>query len=330
MHNVNIAVIDTGVDIHSVYDDKKIIIDNKIQSEYFRNNIMDENGHGTCCINTILLKAKNVNILPIKIYDDEGKTSTYFLLDVLEKLIDSNIDLINISSSSNNCSCENEINSVCNELNKKGKIVICSQSNNYMDKPSIPTKFKSVFGVKGSKNIFKDEHYYYNKNKELQIRGNSKYRFIKGLNGYITYFGYNSRLSSVITGEIANIMTEIESKNLVEIEKELIKRSLCNEKIDISMNCLDDINLIDSINKKHILYNILDIINDNFATKTVEVSSIAKYSIFNELTNINKYNAYDFLTKINNKFKINIDYKNIYLYELANINLLVRLIESYV
>lgn len=324
MSNINIAIIDTGIDISSVYDDKKIIIDNKIQSDYFRNNVIDENGHGTCCINTILLKSKNVNIFPIKIYNEEGRTSTYFLLDVLEKLIDSNIDLINISSSSNDCTYENEINSVCNELNKKGKIVICSQSNNYMDRPCIPTKFKSVVGVKGDKNIFKDEHYYYNKDRELQMIGNSNYRFIKGLNGSITDFGGNSRLSSVITGEIANIMTEIESKNLVEIENELIKRSLCNENIDISMN------LIDSINKKHILYNILDIINDNFATKTVEVSSIENYSIFSDETNINKYNAYDFLTKINNNFKINIDYKNTYLYELENINLLVSLIERYV
>jgi hypothetical protein len=330
MKNINIAVIDTGVDINSIYNKKNIIIDKKIQPDYFEKSVSDENGHGTCCINTILMKSKNINIFPVKIYNEEGRTSSYFLLEALEKLIPSNIDLINISASSENCSCENEMNLVCDELNRKGKVVICSQSNNYMCKPCIPTKFKSVIGVNGDEKIFKDEHYFYSKDREFQISGNSKYRLIKGLNGHITDFGGNSRLSSIITGEVANIMIEIGSKNLEQIENKLIEKSLFNEKVKNNITNLNYRILMDNITKNYIINNILDVINDNFAIKTVDISLLEKYFVFNESTNINKHNAYNFLSKINNKFKIEIDYRSIYLYELANINLLVNLIASYI
>ncbi|MDX5709086.1 hypothetical protein SIK39_16700, partial [Clostridioides difficile] len=53
---------------------------------------------------------------------------------------------------------------------------------------------------------------------------------------------------------------------------------------------------------------------------------VSEYSLFNNLTCIGNYNAYNFLTILNKEFNISIDYKEVYLYQLENLDMAVDLI----
>lgn len=61
----------------------------------------------------------------------------------------------------------------------------------------------------------------------------------------------------------------------------------------------------------------------------MKLPDIKKYGIINNLTNIGLYNAYEFLEYINNEFSIDINYKDIYIYNLSDLNLLKIIIRKY-
>lgn len=316
MSKVKIAIIDTGLDLYDdeicefVKFDRNIQI-NKFEDEY--NNLEDLNGHGTLCAKTILSICKNAEIYPVKVFDDYGKTSSLKLIEVLTNLAKSDIKVINISASSISSQYASEMSYVCKELYKKGKIIICSHNNDKKVKSSIPTSFKEVIGVKGIDYIYSDRDYTYNPNNEIQMYANSKDCFIK-FKDNITHFGKNSRSAAIASGIVGNILTNDINISFEELEKELIKGSIKSKPKSQFSKIKNNSKQI-KIEEK-----LLEIINREFSHSSVDLKLIQKYSLFNNLTNIGRYNAYEFLSKINNEFNIDIDYKEVFLYELQDLN----------
>lgn len=317
MNNIKIAVLDTGLDMEDNEIKEFCTFNKDIQLEIPNINtqyMSDSNGHGTLVSKTIVNVCNNVEIFPVKIFNKSGRTSSDNTIVALNKILYSDIKLINISASTFDYTYENEFKDICNRLKESKKIVICSKHNNTKLGDSIPTVFESVIGVEGHRGIYEDSKYLYKDNKKVQMNTNSKESFIKFKNK-VTYFGKNSKSCAVATGIIANLIKSEPDIGISELEKILVNNS-CSEK---DLEFKPAINLSDT-SFSDIKNDILNIINTNFSIKKVTLNLIENYGLMNKITNIDKDNAYYLLESINKHFNIKICYKDIYLYQLADIN----------
>ena len=327
MENVKIAIIDTGIDLSDNTINKFIHFNRDIQIDKFEleyKSIDDINGHGTLCAKTIIKLCSNVDIYPIKIFDYKGQTSSLKLIDVLNKLLLTDIKIINISASSLNCSCIEEIHLVCKKLYEKGKIIVCSQHNVGTNISSIPTRFNEVIGVRGIENISNDNDFLYNPYNEIQMCCNSKFHFVK-FKDKVTDFGKNSRAAAVASGIIANIVKVNNNINFKQLEYELMKRSIRN------IANLNEFKLKKSsysLSEYNIILKLVKIINENFSEISVNCNLLKKYDLFNNLTNIGRDNAYKFLNLINYEFSIDLNYNEITIDELRYLDNVLNIITN--
>lgn len=321
MTKVKVAIIDTGLDLHDKEICKFVKFDRNLQINKFEDeykNIEDLNGHGTLCAKTILSICKDFEIYPIKVFDDYGKTSSLKLIEVLKKLLNSDIKIINISASAIDSPYGDELSFICKELHKEGKVIISSHSNNLNAKSSIPTRFKEVIGVKGIDYIYSDLDYIYNPKNEIQMYANSKDCFIK-FKDNITHFGKNSRAAALTSGIVGKILTKDININFEELESNLIQGSL-KFKPNLQLEKVQNYNSkeIEIVNK------LVRIINKEFSQHSIDLKFLQEFSLFNNITNIGRHNCYEFLTKINKEFNIDIKYKEIFLHELQYLNILTE------
>ncbi|CEP43595.1 S8 family serine peptidase [Paraclostridium sordellii] len=328
MRKIKIAIIDTGI---NVYDSnlKKFFRYNRdfqIIDKKFTSDIYDLHGHGTLCAKTIIEICPNIEIYPIKIFDRKGMTNSINLVKALKNLVNSDMDLINISASTLNSIHKEELKYICDKLYKNGKIIICSHHNKAKGSESYPTYFKSVIGVKGKREICRDEDYIYQKNRYIQMYTNSKERFFE-FNNNITHFGKNSRAAAIATGIIADIYTRFGKLKFEDLENVLIEESKIRTYYK-QYRFLYKKDYKSDINKQKIAQRIIDLINKKFSNNYVDLDFVETHSLLNNFTQVENHNAYEFLRAINNEFHINIDCRNIFLYEIDNLYLLIHIIES--
>ncbi len=315
MYNVKVAVLDTGLDIHDEEVKDHYILKKELQLN--DENIMDDfNGHGTLVAKTILNTCSNAKIYPIKIFNNSGKTNSYYVVEVLQKILTSDIKLINISASTFDSTYEKELKEICYKLKENNKIVICSKHNSIKSNYSIPTVFDSVIGVSGHKDIYDNHKYFYRKGEKIQMCANDKDYFIKFKNK-VTHFGKNSKACAIATGIIANIVKDNQNISMTDLESILVNNSENEKNLDLKKIYDLDLNEKMFFNIKH---SVLDVINSNFAKRKVDLNFVQKHSLFNNITDIGNYNAYELLKNINKYFKININYKDIFLYQLKDID----------
>lgn len=329
MKNIKIAVIDTGIDINDNDIKKYIKFDKSIQlkqiSEY--EDLDDIHGHGTYCAKTILTicdDASNIEIYPVKIFDNRGITSNENLVKVLENILDSDIDIVNISASTMNDKYKRELENICYKLQKSGKIITSSHHKRAIENDSFPTVLGSVIGVDGSYEIYRDSEYIYRQNNKIQMIANKNECFIE-FNNKVTHFGKSSRACAVATGIICNIFNNYGKLSFDELGDILEKESMTSISKDKGVGVS---NYKSTPYRLELAEKILYIIRSKFAVEKIDLDFLDKYSVFNNFTNIGNHNAFDFLIEINKTFDLNIDYRKIFLYELDGLNRLVDLIEK--
>lgn len=329
MKNIKIAVIDTGIDINDNSIKQHIKFDKSIQLEqiFKYEDLHDIHGHGTYCAKTILEicnDTSNIEIYPVKIFDNRGITSNENLVKALERILDSNIDIVNISASTMNYEYKRALEEICYKLQKNGKIIISSHHKRAQENDSFPTVFKSVIGVDGSYEIYRDGDYIYRPNNKIQMIANKNECFIE-FNNKVTHFGKSSRACAVTTGIICNIFNQFGKLSFDELEDTLEKQSM---KSVSRYNGSGIRSYKSNPYRLELAEKILYIIRSEFTVKNIDLDFLEKYSTFNNFTNIGNHNAFDFLTQINKAFDLNIDYKERFLYELEDLNRLVDLIEK--
>ncbi|MEG2788781.1 MAG: S8 family serine peptidase [Romboutsia sp.] len=329
MENIKIAVIDTGIDINDNDIKKHIKFDKSIQlnqiSKY--EDLDDIHGHGTYCVKTILTicdDISNIEIYPVKIFDNKGITSNENLVKALENILDSDIDIVNISASTMNDKYKKELKDICDNLQKSGKIIIASHHKRAKEKDSFPTVFESVIGVDGIYEIYRDSDYIYRKNNKIQMIANKNECFIE-FNNEVTHFGKSSRACAVTTGIVCNIFNNYGKLSFDELGEILANKSM---KSSYKPKGVGVSSYRSTPYRLELAEKILCIIRSKFAVEKIDLDFLDKYSLFNNFTEIGNHNAFDFLTEINRVFDLNIDYRNKFLYELDGLNRLVDLIEK--
>ena len=135
--DITVALLDTGVN-------KTDINDGRIVGES-----SDDNGHGTIMADIICANTdKKVKILPIDVFDEEGKCSVSNLVDGIEKAIEEKADVINISASSEGKS--KELEEVIRKAREKGIYVVVSAGNEASDVTQyMPSNIEEAIVVSG-------------------------------------------------------------------------------------------------------------------------------------------------------------------------------------
>lgn len=302
MKKLKIGVVDTGIDTNdcNVYGKYK----NIKELQLIHNDIYDEQGHGTFVFKSIynFLKSYNryIEIYPIKIFDAKYFTSLESLLEVLDRISRTDLNIINLSCSYESLDIQ-ELKASIDKLTKKGKLVLMSDNNNYSEFNKV-TELDNVIGVKGEWYIKNDSMIIVGK----KIKANGNLYLYKYNNKY-DFFGKNSRACAITTANISKLI--INKKIKFDY---LDKYEIFNElKYEQKNNFNQEIHNIDSVyNSEEVLNKIIEVIN-LFSKNNITVEFIKKYGIRNNITKIGMHNFTEFIEMIERRFKMSILYEGI-------------------
>lgn len=156
MKKVKIAILDSGVKVEhpdfkniNIEGFSLIIKNNKVE----RHNCFNDNiGHGTAIFYLIHKLTTEVDIINIKIYNENDSLNQENFEKVLSYICDNfRFDIINISMGIVNCNNTDKMQNICERLNKNGTIVISAFDNN--GAISFPAALNNVIGVDGKEDI---------------------------------------------------------------------------------------------------------------------------------------------------------------------------------
>ncbi len=122
---VTVAIIDTGLDLnHAVLKDRL--------ADGYNPTITDENGHGTLMAEIIASQtSENVKILPLKAFDENGKSTVGQVYDAIMSACESGVDVINLSVSGAGTS--KMLTHAIDTAKAKGIVVVVASGNNASD-----------------------------------------------------------------------------------------------------------------------------------------------------------------------------------------------------
>ncbi len=152
--NVNIGVIDTGI------DSRHPLLRGKVKGSYTVvrpvGNVMDDNGHGTHVAGTICADrsgrgvfgiAPKANLYSIKVLDRNGAGNLSDMIDGMQWCLDNGIRLVNLSLSTKE---ENSIfRSAMRNARRSGMIMVCATGNHGPGEDTVgyPAKFPETVSV---------------------------------------------------------------------------------------------------------------------------------------------------------------------------------------
>jgi len=139
---VRVALIDSGVD----KTHPKIIEASIVYEESLLHSTVDEAGHGTACANILLEVAPQIELVSIKVLDDNLKGECSDLIVALEWCLDNNIEIINLSLGCNQEVYKLKLFELLEKIYLNGIIVVVANSNDIKEK-SYPAGFSSVITV---------------------------------------------------------------------------------------------------------------------------------------------------------------------------------------
>lgn len=143
---MKVALIDTGI--------SKNEINNRCRVKHFslfKENLIEEykepvEEHGTECFKEIISNSKNtdIQILDLNISDDSGELQVFNIISAIEKSIEENVDIINISLGLTSYS--QELFNICEKAVENNVVILSAAS--HTNTISFPADFKNVICVK--------------------------------------------------------------------------------------------------------------------------------------------------------------------------------------
>lgn len=217
-----VAVIDSGIDKEYYYKNPDIFVDTvscveRELGNYHISKIFprDLNGHGTMVVDMIRALNSKCKFLVVKILNSECLATTEMLATALEYLKKQPIDVIHMSIAVTKKDEQFvKISQLCNDLNKQGKMIVCSVENGKDE--SFPAELPSVFGVSGC--VFNCcTNFYLNMESCIQFLCDATPSLVTGLKGELYLFSGNSKAACAATAKIASI----ENYNYTKGDKDL-------------------------------------------------------------------------------------------------------------
>lgn len=206
MKQVKVAVIDSGVELNHPFLSFRKISGIEITSNgkefFYKNNIFDDNGHGTAIAGIIFDKCPKIEMISIKILDQNLKCTFTLLAEALRFAMSCEVDIINLSLGTIKEGNKLEFETICDEAVDQGILIVASFNNE--NDHSYPAAFPSVFGVKSGYVPYK---YGYGFNKEsFTVYANGSRQKVCSPNSTYTYTSGNSYACAHFTGILATLL----------------------------------------------------------------------------------------------------------------------------
>lgn len=151
---MRIAIIDSGIASGFCEDIIKCKCD--VINEKYSNCAEDEIGHGTACADIICKYCSDAELFIYKIYNKELKTEVKYLVKALERSIEADVDIINLSLGVIDTEHINLIEEKCREANIRNIRIIAAGSEN-SNLSCWPADFPFVIKVEGNTKCRKDQ-----------------------------------------------------------------------------------------------------------------------------------------------------------------------------
>ncbi|HAB62391.1 MAG TPA: hypothetical protein DCE48_17145 [Lachnospiraceae bacterium] len=292
---------------------KIALVDSRIDVNLFRENIIGDysllpmekqelcNVHGTLCCSAIIKINPLAKIYAISVLDERNRSSSQNILDAMYYLSNIDIDIINLSLSTNNLEWEKDYQKIIRKLRRQGKIIIASLANDHSI--SVPARLPEVLGVQG--NSFRNSmEYWFNRSYEIQCVANANPAMLKSGHGGYQLFGGNSKATAVFTGIVSKIWDDS-----IEIESFLEDNSKKGKWAEIKAEKME----MSPIKPDMELFNRLrQVIITVFKISKENEKKLGHEELFN--FGLTSSNAIILLKEIEKEFQIRINYENVTLY----------------
>ncbi len=230
---VDIAIIDSGINDFMKEKYKERIIGGHSYAATDKGIIkyddyIDESNHGTSCTSYIYNKTPNCRFYLVKILGKNGKGYGKILIEALKDLMYSKIKIINMSISTECIDIKNEMEIICEELYRQGKILIASNKNN-SSTYSLPAAFSNVIGVE-SKCFYGKDIYYFDDTRSIQCVADNMPEITEIGDNRYAFWGRNSKATAYITSKVVEIIAENNNEmSYLEICKKLKEKAETNK-----------------------------------------------------------------------------------------------------
>jgi len=234
--NVNVAVIDTGLDTNNSYlrdyclintaeipnngkdDDQNGFIDDYYGANILDNkgNVLDDHGHGTSMYSMVAIQSKgNVKIIPIKAFDSRGCSSQFLIANAIVYAVQRGADIINCSFGYPYSSETLQI--AIQYALDNGVIVVAAAGNNGQESVMYPAGFSGVIAV-SSLDDYDRLSYFSNFGEHIRLSCVGEGVSCIGVGGTQQSVSGTSISSAFVAGAISNInnLCDMDSEEVVD------------------------------------------------------------------------------------------------------------------
>lgn len=280
--------------------------------------VCDTNGHGTLCCSTLLTVNPEVELFIIKVLNEQNKCSSERLLLALEYLLETDVNIINLSLSTNSSEHTDKYKVVINKLLTQGKIILAAVPNNR--EFSILANLDETIGVNG-KMFLESNEFWFQKEQKVQCFADRTPYLVKGINGGYELFGGNSKATALFTGIVSKHWTEIENLSWYEKEQEIEKLAKRNvwEKEDVDVEYI--LSIKEPMRDDIIYKKVSQIVRGFLKVRKNEISGKHLYEF-----GITRYNAITLIQKIEEELSLQFDYSKVNLYWFYSVDSLFEYI----
>lgn len=301
-----IAILDSGIDLENYESHVMKYIE--YTEEPDGENIYDSNGHGTLCCSVMLSVNSDIQFIIIKILNEKNLCSDERLIRALNYLKEVDVDIINLSLSTDSWESSDRYRKVIAELVDQGKVIVAATTNG--NKDSLLSNLNGTIGIYG--NLFNDpKDYWYQKGREVQCVANSMPYLYKGMQGQYEMFGGNSKATALFSGIVSLHWGEI--KNCSWRDKECILERYAQK-------CLwtkEEIVIESQLSKEQIKNAAKDDIYIKVTDALAEQLNVSAKDVINpgckhlyEL-GVTRYNAFEIVKAVEEETGINLPYSQI-------------------
>lgn len=250
--------------------------------------IYDTNGHGSELTRLIHIINSDLNILSIKILDENNCGTLEGLISALRECLKHDVCVICLALSLESEIEDNkELREVVNELESKGKVIVAALHNG--NEYSVPAGFHNVIGVKSGER-FSLLSAFYDKDKKIQCTIPLETFFGESVDGRYEKLRGNSVACALFAEHVATIIAQIKQSNLHVLEA-IFEKQL-----------VSDLKYFGFFDSYHLVSDLSGEI-------------IKSINVVNELCNINSENG-DILININSMQKLSFYLQNLKRIEL--------------
>lgn len=218
MNKVTVAILDSGIDReHPAFQNIDIQSYGYMAKEntWSIDTMKPVSGHGTAVASVILKYTKDVDLISMRIFDDESnEAETEVLIHALEFINDNlKCDVINISLGV--VQNKPELEKVCIDLKEKGVLLVAAFCNEGL--VSFPAAYDSVIGVDATTQLKNFNQHIYVENSMIDIgmaNGNQRVAWLEP--PYVIVRG-NSFVTPIVTAKICTALLEGIAKEKMEM-----------------------------------------------------------------------------------------------------------------